>query len=101
MRKTSAAAPRIALALAGGGPLAAVYEIGALCALEEALEGVDLTRLQHYVGVSAGGFIAASLANGLTPRALCAAFIEGDASGAEAFDPAWLMVPAYGEFARR
>ena len=40
-------APRIGLALAGGGPLGAVYEIGALCALEEALEGVDFTQLQH------------------------------------------------------
>jgi NTE family protein len=100
MRKTSAAAPRIALALAGGGPLAAIYEIGALCALEEAIEGLDCTRLQHYVGVSAGGFIAASLANGLSPRALCAAFIE-DGAGPDTFDPAWLMVPAYGEFARR
>jgi predicted acylesterase/phospholipase RssA len=102
MRKTSAAAPRIALALAGGGPLAAVHEIGALCALEDSIEGLDCTRLQHYVGVSAGGFIAASLANGLSPRALCAAFIEdGGSADAEVFDPAWLMVPAYGEFARR
>ncbi|MCG2591246.1 patatin-like phospholipase family protein [Ramlibacter sp. XY19] len=101
MRKTRAA-PRIALALAGGGPLAAVYEIGALCALEEAVDGLDCTRLQHYVGVSAGGFIAASLANGLSPRALCAAFVEdGGGEAAEAFDPAWLMVPAYAEFARR
>ena len=102
MRKTSAAPARIALALAGGGPLAAVYEIGALCALEEAFEGLDFTRLQHYVGVSAGGFIAAALANGLPPRALCAAFIEDARSPEdEAFDPAWLMVPAWGEFARR
>ncbi|MDB5856626.1 MAG: patatin family protein [Ramlibacter sp.] len=102
MRKTPEASPRIALALAGGGPLAAVYEIGALCALEEALDGLDFTRLQHYVGVSAGGFIAAALANGLSPRALCAAFIEDTGgSDAEVFDPAWLMVPAYGEFARR
>lgn len=93
--------PRIALALAGGGPLGAVYEIGALCALEEALDGLDFTRLDHYVGVSAGGFIAAGLANGLGPRDLCAAFIENRAPGGEVFDPAWLTVPAYGEFARR
>ena len=68
--------PKIALALAGGGPLGAVYEIGALCALEEALQGIDFTRLHHYVGVSAGGFIAAGLANGMSPRELCASFIE-------------------------
>ena len=93
--------PRIALALAGGGPLGAIYEVGAMCALEESLLGLDFTRLHHYVGVSAGAFIAAALANGMTPRQLCAAFIENDPSNAEAFDPALLMQPAYGEFARR
>ena len=93
--------PRIALALAGGGPLGAIYEIGALCALDESLQGISFTRLHHYVGVSAGGFIAAGLANGMTPRELCAAFIENDHQASEVFDPAWLMVPAYGEFLRR
>lgn len=93
--------PRIGLALAGGGPLGAIYEIGALCALEESLQGLSFTQLHHYVGVSAGGFIAAGLANGMTPRELCAAFIENDNKASEVFDPAWLMVPAYGEFLRR
>ena len=59
---------RIGLALAGGGPLGAIYEIGALCALEESLEGLDFTDLDCYVGVSAGGFIAAGLVNGFRPR---------------------------------
>ncbi len=93
--------PRIGLALAGGGPLGAIYEIGALCALDESLEGITFTHLHHYVGVSAGGFIAAGLANRMTPRELCAAFIENDSEASEVFDPAWLMVPAYGEFMRR
>ena len=93
--------PRIGLALAGGGPLGAIYEIGALCALEESLSGISFNNLHHYVGVSAGGFIAAGLANGMTPRELCTAFIETDAEPSEVFDPAWLMVPAYGEFLRR
>lgn len=101
MKKTKARAPRIALALAGGGPLGAIHEIGALCALEEALDGLDFTALDHYVGVSAGGFIAAGLANGLRPRELCAAFIEDGGAGGTVFDPAWLMVPAYGEFLNR
>ncbi|CAA9421819.1 MAG: hypothetical protein AVDCRST_MAG51-2063 [uncultured Ramlibacter sp.] len=100
MRKTRTRAPKIALALAGGGPLGAIYEIGALCALEESLAGIDFNRLHHYVGVSAGGFIAAGLANGITPRALCASFIQNEGSD-EVFDPAWLMVPAYGELLRR
>ncbi|MEO8118507.1 MAG: patatin-like phospholipase family protein [Rhodoferax sp.] len=99
-RKTSRP-PRIALALSGGGPLGAIYEVGALCALQESLNGIDFTRLQHYVGVSAGGFIAAALANGITPRALCASFIENDNEPSETFDPSWLLAPAYGEFAHR
>ena len=101
MKKLPATAPRIALALSGGGPLGAIYEIGALCALDESLEGIDLSRLDHYVGVSAGGFIAAGLANGMTPRELCASFIENDRGNSDVFDPSWLMVPAYSEFVRR
>ena len=100
--------PRIGLALAGGGPLGAIYEIGALCALEDSLHGLDLTQLDHYVGVSAGGFIAAGLANGITPRALCSLFIQSDeqkptqgSPQAETFDPTLLMEPATSEFARR
>lgn len=101
---TTARKARIALALAGGGPLGAIYEIGALCALDEALEGLTFARLDHYIGVSAGGFIAAALANGMTPRQICASFIEGTGEGeddGDLFDPGWLMLPAWGEFARR
>ena len=94
-------APKIALALAGGGPLGAIYEIGALCALQESLKGINFTRLQHYVGVSAGGFIAAGLANGITPQQLFSLFIEDRKSQTEAFDPAWLLKPAFSEFFSR
>jgi predicted acylesterase/phospholipase RssA len=93
-------APRIALALAGGGPLGAIYEIGALCALDDTLDGLDLNRCDHYIGVSAGGFIAAALANGITPRELSESFIEGRPRF-DGFDPAWLMRPAWGELAQR
>jgi predicted acylesterase/phospholipase RssA len=93
--------PKIALALAGGGPLGAIYEVGAMCALEESLEGLDFTKLDHYVGVSAGGFIVAALANGMTPRELCTSFIENDSGSSDTFDPSWLLEPAYGEFLRR
>jgi NTE family protein len=101
MKTKKSGSPQIALALAGGGPLGAIYEVGAMCALEESLEGLDFTKLDHYVGVSAGGFIVAALANGITPRELCASFIENDHEASDTFDPSWLMVPAYGEFARR
>jgi predicted acylesterase/phospholipase RssA len=92
---------RIGLALAGGGPLGAIYEIGALCALDEALKGLDFANLDCYVGVSAGGFIAAGLANGMRPRELCAAFIENSGDQADVFRPSLLLRPAWEEFARR
>ena len=101
MTRSQTHAPRIALALAGGGPLGAIYEIGALCALQESLKGIHFNRLQHYVGVSAGSFIAAALANGITPRQLFSLFIEDRQHQAEAFDPAWLLRPAFGEFFTR
>lgn len=93
--------PRIGLALAGGGPMGAVYEIGALCALQEALLGVDLNDLAGYVGVSAGGFIAAGLANGMTPRQLAASFIDNDGPAADVIRPSLFVRPAWREYTRR
>ncbi len=66
----------IGLALAGGGPLGAMYELGALTALAEALEGIDFNDLDVYVGVSSGGFLAAGLANGIAPAQMCRMFID-------------------------
>ena len=93
--------PKVGLALAGGGPLGAIYEIGALCALEEAVPGLDLNALDGYVGVSAGGFVAAGLANGMTPRQLCAAFIENDGPRSDIVRPNLFIRPALAEYARR
>jgi predicted acylesterase/phospholipase RssA len=93
--------PRVGLALAGGGPLGAVYEIGALCALEEAVPGLDFNALDGYVGVSAGGVIAAALANGMSPRQVCAAFVEGDAPREDIIRPSLFFRPAFGEYLRR
>jgi NTE family protein len=95
------ATPRIGLALAGGGPLGAIYEIGALCALQEALKGLRFDALHSYIGVSAGGFIAAGLANGMTPRQLCSAFIENDGAASFVIDPSLFVRPAWGEMAER
>jgi predicted acylesterase/phospholipase RssA len=92
---------RIGLALAGGGPLGAVYEIGALVALEESLRGLDLNALDGYVGVSAGSFLAAGLANGMTARQLCTAFIDGDRRHPDHVPAAMFTRPALGEIAGR
>jgi predicted acylesterase/phospholipase RssA len=92
---------RIGLALAGGGPLGAVYEIGALCALEESVAGLDLNAMDGYVGVSAGSFLAAGLANGMTARQLCAAFIDGDPRHPDHVPAAMFTRPAVAEIAGR
>ena len=67
--------PKLGLACAGGGLEGALYEIGALCALEEAIEGLHFHELDVYVGVSAGGLVVASLANGITAQILSRAAI--------------------------
>jgi NTE family protein len=92
---------RIGLALAGGGPLGAIYEIGALCAIDDALVGHRLADCDAFVGVSAGGFIAAALANGLTPRELWASFIANQGAPDDIFEPRVLMRPAWQEFGDR
>lgn len=67
---------KIGLALAGGGPEGAIYEIGALRALDEALDGIDFTDLPIYVGVSAGALVGACLANRLSPSQLARAVVS-------------------------
>ncbi|MFO1429057.1 MAG: patatin-like phospholipase family protein [Candidatus Competibacteraceae bacterium] len=87
--------PRVGLALAGGGPLGIIYQIGALLALDEALEGVDLNDLYVYGGVSVGAINAAALANGFTPAKICHVFVRND-STAFPLDPEHFMRPAFG-----
>jgi predicted acylesterase/phospholipase RssA len=91
---------RLGLALAGGGPAGAVYEIGALRALEEAIEGLDLNLCEVYVGVSAGAFLAASLANGQTVTQLVRGLVI-DEPGEHPFESTSFFQPAYREWARR
>lgn len=90
----------IGVALAGGGPLGAIYEIGALVALDEALAGLEPADCDVYVGVSSGSFIAAGLANGMTPQAMYRMFIATEAAD-DPFEPDLLMRPALAEYGRR
>lgn len=90
----------IGLALAGGGPFGAIYEIGALMALQESLEGLDLNEIDCYVGVSAGSFLAAALANRIPVDEIYRLFIE-DGRGDGGLTPELFMRPAFGEYLRR
>ncbi len=91
---------KVGIALAGGGPLGGIYEIGALVALEQALRGVKLTECDAYVGVSSGAFVAALLANGFAPSQMYEMFIP-DRSRDDPFAADLLFRPAFAEFARR
>jgi len=90
---------KIGLALAGGGPEGAVYEIGALRALDEVLEGLDLNDVDIYVGVSAGSFVAACLVNRLSTAQLCRVTFKSD-GGENPFVPETFFTPAFKEFGR-
>jgi predicted acylesterase/phospholipase RssA len=91
---------RIGLALAGGGPLGAFYELGVLQALAECIEGFDPCDLYAYAGVSSGSMLAAGLANGLTPVDIGRIIISND-SGQDSAHPGLFLQPAFGEYARR
>jgi predicted acylesterase/phospholipase RssA len=91
---------RIGLAIAGGGPIGAMYELGALRALDEACDGLDLTRLDCYVGVSSGAFLAAGLANRMDTAELCRIFISGDSQDVT-FRPEAFLRPALLEYMKR
>jgi predicted acylesterase/phospholipase RssA len=98
------AAPRrrmrgVGLALAGGGPLGGIYEVGALVALADSLDGIDFNDLDVYVGVSSGGFVAAALANGISPDQMYRLFIDDGHDAA--LTPQIFLRPALGEFRRR
>lgn len=90
---------RIGLAIAGGGPTGGMYELGALRALDRVLEGLDLTRLDVYVGVSSGAFLASGLANRLSTEEMCRIFLTGDSD--VQFRPEMFLKPAYAEYAKR
>ncbi len=92
--------PKIGLVLGGGGPLGGIYEIGALRALDESLEGVDFNDLYVYVGVSAGAFIAANLANQMTSAQMCRIFVKNEAE-VHPFHPEVFYRPAVREYVKR
>jgi predicted acylesterase/phospholipase RssA len=59
---------KTALVLGGGGFTGGVYEIGALRALDLLTVNRTVNDFDVYVGTSAGAFVAAMTANGVTPE---------------------------------
>ncbi|MEL7060834.1 MAG: patatin-like phospholipase family protein [Acidobacteriota bacterium] len=99
-RTNMADAPPVGLALAGGAPGGAIYEIGALRALDEAIVGLDLRDCQAYVGVSAGAFLTSCLANGLSTAQQVRAIVKPE-PGEHPFVPETFFQPAVAELGRR
>lgn len=92
-------ASKIGLAIAGGGPIGGISELGALRALDDALDGLHLDELDAYVGISSGAFLAAGLANGMRTADICRIFITGD-SDDTLFRPHAFLRPALREYGR-
>ena len=67
---------RLALCLPGGGVTGGLYQIGALAALEDTLEGLDARGFDLYVGTSSGATVAAALAGGLPVQRLYRALLD-------------------------
>lgn len=67
---------KIALVLAGGGLTGAVYEIGALRAIDDMLTDRTVNDFDIYVGTSAGSIVCSLLANGISPEEMLSV-IEG------------------------
>lgn len=61
---------RRALVLGGGGIAGAAFHIGSLLALNDVLEDFSANDFDLFVGTSAGAFVCACLANGITPEDL-------------------------------
>ncbi len=92
--------PSIGLAIAGGGPLGAIYGLGALQALDEAIDGMHMHELDVYVGVSSGSFLTASLANQVTMTQMSRIFMNSE-DAEFVFRPETFLRPALREYLAR
>ncbi|MFB6272431.1 MAG: patatin-like phospholipase family protein [Salinibacter sp.] len=91
----------LGLASAGGVIEGAIYEIGALCALDEAVEGATLHDLDVYVGVSSGALVSGLLASGVPARTLSRAVVSESPDTSLNLEPEVLFRPAVREYAGR
>ncbi|MFO0550357.1 MAG: patatin-like phospholipase family protein [Polyangiaceae bacterium] len=65
---------KIALSLPGGGVSGALYQVGALAALEDGIEG--LSDFSSFVGHASGAIVAACLAGGISANRLYRALLD-------------------------
>jgi NTE family protein len=91
---------RTALVLGGGGFTGGVYEIGALRALDLLAVNKTVNQFDVYVGTSAGSFVAALAANGVTPEEMMRVVNQQVPTPFRDIDRSTLMRPNLIEFAQ-
>ncbi|NOZ73062.1 MAG: patatin family protein [Chloroflexi bacterium] len=91
---------KTALVLAGGGLSGAVYEIGALQAIDALLVDRDVGTFDIIVGTSAGALVGSMLASGVMPNEMMAA-LEGAQSDSSTFLPRHLFSLNTGELVKK
>jgi NTE family protein len=91
---------RTALVLGGGGFTGGVYEIGALRALDLLAVNRTVNQFDVYVGTSAGSFVAALAANGVTPEEMMRVVNQQVPTPFRDVDRGTLMRPNALEFAQ-
>src|ERR1700684_4597688 len=92
---------KTALVLGGGGFTGGVYEIGALRALDLLAVNSSVNQFDVYVGTSAGAFIAALSANGVTPEEMMRVVTRQGTPPFKDVDLSDLLRPNLLEFARK
>src|ERR1700730_4106293 len=92
---------KTALVLGGGGFTGGVYEIGALRALDLLTVNSSVNQFDVYVGTSAGSFIAALCANGVTPEEMMRVVTRQGKLPFKDIDIGDLLRPNVMEFARK
>src|ERR1700726_891984 len=92
---------KTALVLGGGGFTGGGYEIGALRALDLLAVNSSVNQFDVYVGTSAGAFIAALCANGVTPEEMMRVVTRQGKPPFKDIDISDLLRPNLVEFARK
>jgi NTE family protein len=90
-----------ALVLGGGGFTGGVYEIGALRALDLLSVNRTVNEFDVYVGTSAGSFVAAAVANGVTPEEMMRVIVQQVPTSFPDARVSALLHPNYWEFVRK
>src|ERR671929_1914242 len=91
---------KTALVLGGGGFTGGVYQIGALRAFDLLSVNRTVNQFDIYVGTSAGSFVAALTANGVTPEEMMRVVNQQVPTPFRDVDRSTLMRPNYMEFAQ-